>query len=422
MSNFRDAVVLAVGDELVLGQTVDTNSAWLSARLAERGVHTRYHKTVADDRAAIAAALSEAVVSPLVLVTGGLGPTEDDLTRQAMADALGVPLEEDPKAVRRIEAFFRSVGKSMPDRNRIQAHCPRGAELLENDRGTAPGLRAVLSGSTFVVMPGVPHEMRGMFERFVVPMLTGGAGAAICSEVVRTFGLGESEVGTRLNELMARDRNPLVGTTVSNGIVSVRIRGVAATPDEAARLAAEGTKNVRERLGEAVFGTGETTLAEAVVSLLRSRRLTVATAESCTGGLIGKLLTDVPGASDVYLGGWVVYSNALKRDSLGVPDDALTRHGAVSREVAEMMSARAAEMAGADYALAVTGIAGPAGGSAGKPVGTVWLALARRNEGRAEVTALHRRFPGAREHVRERTALTALDMLRLELLGRSGHR
>ena len=415
-----NAVILSVGDELVLGQTVDTNSAWLSARLSSNGVMTVYHKTVADDQAAIAAGVREAAAAAdLVIVTGGVGPTPDDLTRQAMADVLGKPLDLHPPSLERIRKFFKGLGREMPPSNRIQAMVPRGGEILDNDWGTAPGLKLQVGKATVFVFPGVPREMAPMFDRSVVPTLVRKSGRTILTETLHTFGAGESTVAEKLGDLMRRDANPMVGTTVSGGIVSVRVRSDFPTPDPARLHLGRVTKEVEARLGFLVFGRGRTTLQETTGRLLQQAGRTVATAESCTGGLVARLLTDMPGASQYYRGGWVVYDNALKQHALGVPEAVLAAHGAVSEDVVRLLAAHAMREAGSDYALAVSGVAGPDGGTPEKPVGTVWIALAYGGATAAQVLAERFLFPGDREMVRDRAAKAALNTLRLHLLGKS---
>ncbi len=411
-----DAIILSIGDELTLGQAVDTNAAWLSARLVERGIGSLYHLTIPDDRAAIARAVRRAAgEAELVIATGGLGPTADDLTRQALADALGAPLAMNAAALARIEEFFKNRQWPMTPSNRTQALFPLGAEGLENSCGTAPGLKLRLGGATIVSLPGVPVEMMAMFDRHVAPLLTAQTGRVILTAILHTYGLGESRVGERLGELMDRARNPKVGTTVAGGVVSVRIRSEFPTAAQARAEMDATAADVRRRLGTAVYGEGATTLPEVVGRLLKERGRTVATAESCTAGLVGKLLTDSAGASAYYLGGWIVYANALKSAALDVPADLIARAGAVSEITARRMAEQALARSGADYALALTGVAGPDGGSAEKPAGTVWIALARRGSGAPEVHAERFVFPGARDLVRERAAKTALNILRLSL-------
>jgi len=415
------AAIIAVGDELVLGQTVDTNSAWLSARLVAVGIMPTYHLTVADDLDAIAGAIVAASAKAgLVVVTGGLGPTKDDLTRDAIAKALDTGMELHVPSLERIEAFFRRVGRPMSDSNRLQAMCPVGAKMLDNDCGTAPGIEARFEPARVFALPGVPVEMESMFERHILPSLSGRPGRVIRTGVLRTFGAGESTIGQMLGDLMKRDRNPVVGTTVSGGVVGVRIRSDFPSADLADAAMAETEALVRESLGDFVYGRGEETLQDAVAGLLKRVGRKVVTAESCTGGLLSKFLTDVPGASEFFSGGWVCYSNRLKVEQLGVRGESLAEHGAVSEAVALEMAAGAIERSGADYALALTGIAGPGGGTPQKPVGTVWIALAcaagAGGGGMPRAKAALFMFPWTRELVRDRAAKTALNILRLELL------
>ncbi len=411
------AAILSIGDELALGQTVDTNTAWLADQLARRGLMSRMHLTIADDRSAIVTALRWALEeAALILVTGGLGPTADDLTRFALADLMGAELQLDRASLEQIAAFFARRGRTMVQRNQVQAMCPVGATMLDNPVGTAPGIRASINGKTIICMPGVPSEMRHMFDRHVAGELDDQTGRVIRSAIVHTFGKGESDIAQMLGELMRRDRNPLVGTTVAQGIVSVRIRSEA-DDAESAEAALQATIGQTESvLGDLVFGRGSMTLAQRVGQMLDDRAGALAVAESCTGGLLAKLLTDMPGSSRYFLGGWVTYANAMKQGQLCVEERLVREHGAVSGPVAEAMARGALERSGADFALATTGIAGPSGGSEDKPVGTVWIGLARGNAGRPiDVEAQRYVLPGDRAMVRLRTAHAALNMLRLAL-------
>lgn len=402
------AILVSVGDELVLGQTVDTNSAHLAGELAKLGIATVQHTTVGDDRAAITAALLRAArEGPLVLVTGGIGPTADDLTREALADAMGVELVESAQARQSLETFFAGRGRPIPPRNYVQALHPAGSAIIDNPRGTAPGLFAKLRGAQVYVLPGVPNEMRDMFARSIRPNLAPGDREPILTAALHVFGLGESTVAQHLGEMMERGRNPLVGTTVSDGVCSVRIR--ASSP----RMLEQAIDDVRARVGAPLFGRDDQTLPQATLELLIEKGYTVASAESCTGGLIGKLLTDIPGCSAAYLGGWITYSNAMKLDTLGVPPEVLEKHGAVSGPVAAQMARGAAERSGAACGLSTTGIAGPDGAVAGKPVGTVWIGV-HTPDGTTHVRC---RFAGDRAAVRDRAAKMALQLLRLRLCG-----
>jgi len=425
-------IVLSIGDELTLGQSLDTNSRWLSARLLEAGVVTARHVTVPDDAGAIERAVREgAADAPLVISSGGLGPTEDDLTRVALAAALGDELVEDADALRAIGAWYAARGARMPATNRVQALRPRGAACLANAHGTAPGLRARLGGADVFCLPGPPREMGPVFEAFVLPALRPAPGRVVRTRTLPTFGYGESRVAELLGDLMRRGRNPLVGTTASVGVVTVRLRyeGGAA---EAGTALASAELAVRAALGHAVLTpageTRERTLAEAVLDLLKGRGETLAVAESCTGGLLGAMLTEVPGSSAAFAGGWITYTNAMKHAELGVPDRFVPEEpdprapGAVSEETARAMALGCRERAryvlrgapGVDHALAVTGVAGPEGGTTAKPVGTVWVCRASRD---GTVDARRFLFRGGRDAVRTWSAMSALGMLRLKLLG-----
>jgi nicotinamide-nucleotide amidase len=411
-----NAIILSIGDELALGQTLDTNSAYLSAHLAEHGVMTRYHQTVADDQADIAAAIRTAAASAdLVLITGGLGPTDDDLTRFALADAMGAGLHLEEAQLDAIRRMMERRGRTMAERNKVQAQCPDGATMITNEHGTAPGIAATLGRCTVYVLPGPPHEMVPMYAAAVEPRLPS-PDLTILTRKINTFGNGESNVAEMLGELCARDRNPLVGTTVSEGIVSVRIRSAFADPFEARRQLDATIGQVEQRLGAIAYSHEDQSLADAVLTLLRQRNMTIATAESCTGGFIGKLLTDIPGSSDTYVGGWVTYSNAMKTRQLGIDSAIIEQYGAVSEPVAAAMAQGALGRSDADIAVSITGIAGPDGGSDDKPIGTVWIGIAQRD---GDASAHCMLLSGGREQVRDRAAKCALQLVRLKVLGES---
>ncbi|MCL2647797.1 MAG: competence/damage-inducible protein A [Phycisphaerales bacterium] len=421
------AYILSIGDELISGLTVNTNAGWLAERLTELGIQAVEHVTVGDDLMWIVSATKEAIervredgVGGIVLMTGGLGPTEDDLTRQGLAAALNEELIEDPEAVLQIEAWFKSKGRIMSPSNRSQALRPRSAVCIENTDGTAPGLRVERDGVSVFVMPGVPREMREMFQRSVLPELKKKAGEVMTRTTkINTCGLGESLVGERIKDLMTRGGGGsgelLVGTTAHDGIVSVRIYATGRI-EETLQMTERVRQVVLERLGEFVFSEGEQTLDREVGRLLLATKQTVAAAESCTGGLLAKCLTDLAGASGYFMRGWVTYANEAKEQELGVAKRLIETHGAVSEEVVRAMAEGARTRAETDFALAITGIAGPEGGSNEKPVGTVWIALAAKDR------TLTRRyiFPGNREIIRLRAAQMALAMLRWKLLGVEG--
>jgi len=407
------AIIIAVGDELLSGAAIDTNSAYLSEQLAARGIAAVAHWTVGDDEQAVADAVARAAGSAeIVVVTGGLGPTADDLTRQGLARASGAELVLDEKSLAQIENFFRIRGRQMQPINRIQAMIPAGAEALQNTSGTAPGIASRLGNARVFVLPGVPHEMKTMFEAQVAPQLPQLTGV-IVSRAIHTFGLGESDVAAKIADLMVRDANPLIGVTVEAGLVTVRMASRAESSQAARRQADAVAGEIKKRLGQVVIGEDDATLAWAVGELLRRRGQRLATSESCTGGLVGQLITSVPGSSDYYVGGVVAYADEVKHDSLGVDRQLIAARGAVSEEVAAAMARGCRVKFRSDWAIGVTGIAGPRGGTDEKPVGLVYVAIA----GPAGVQVYRQIFPGTREVVRMRTALAAINYLRLALLG-----
>lgn len=411
------AIVIAIGHELTSGQVLDTNSPYLAGLLAERGIETIAHWVLPDDRRAIAEAFSRAAgLAEFIIVTGGLGPTADDLTRQGLTDALGADLVLDEPSLVRLEDFFRSRGRTMVPANRIQAMFPAGSRPIENPHGTAPGIAARLGQAAVYIMPGVPYEMKWMFENRVLPDLPS-RGGAIIHRMVHAFGTGESDIGSRIEDLMRRGANPTVGTTVSAGLITVRVTARGADRTEAESLAAAAVAEVRRRLGGLVVGEGDQALASAVGETLRARGQTLATAESCTGGLVGQMITEVPGSSDYYLGGIVGYANRVKQDHLGVPGEMLSRHGAVSDAVAGAMAEGCRQRFDSDWAIAITGIAGPGGGTPDKPVGLVFTAVCGA-AGAAGAEVNRHLFLGDRPTVRMRAALAALNQLRLSLLKR----
>lgn len=412
------AAILSIGDELVLGQTVDTNSAYLSSQLASRGIMTLLHQTVADDMNAMVDMIQYASQRvELIIISGGVGPTDDDMTRQALANAMGVELVLDEDILPSIEIIFTRRGKPMPDRNKIQAYHPVGTTMIPNTCGTAPGIIAKLNNATIYVTPGVPSEMKKMWDLSILPEIQklAPSNRFIQTIKVNTFGRGESTIAQELGSILDRNNNPLLGTTVAEGIVSVRIRSEFESEAQTANELDLAIQKVTDKLGPIVYSTEDTSIQEVLINMLIQRKLTVATAESCTGGLIAKMLTDVAGCSRVVKGGWVTYANEMKMAELGVPEAMLIEHGAVSEPVALHMAKSAQQQADTDFALSVTGIAGPDGGSEDKPVGTVWMGIADRDG----VTARKFMFLGTRNTIRDRTAKMACQILRFKLLGQT---
>jgi nicotinamide-nucleotide amidase len=422
------AIILSIGDELVLGQTIDTNSAWLSQQLASIGISVLAHTTVGDDQSAIERAIKNAAPQcDTLIISGGIGPTPDDLTRQALAAILNQPLELNERWLSFLKDFFAKRSRTMPEMNRIQAMIPRGSKIILNTCGTASGIHAQLTTDNgqrtthIYVIPGVPMEMKSMFTRDILPELKKqSSGGVILSKTLHTFGLGESTIAEMLGPLMHRSRNPTVGTTVSSGIVSVRINSKFNSHDEAQHQLTDTEQSCREALGDIIFGADDQTLPQVVAALLKQNDKTITTAESCTGGLLAKFLTDIPGSSAFFNQGWITYSNYAKQKLLGVN---IGPEGAVSEKTVAAMSIEALFRATADYALAISGIAGPDGGTPEKPVGTVCIGLAhwdgdesRDLEDQTEVTVRKFLFAGDREMIRDRAAKMALTMLRFALL------
>jgi len=408
--------IISIGSELTSGQNLDTNSQWLSLRLAEIGIPVGWHTTVADNLGDnIEAIRIAAQRARLVIITGGLGPTQDDLTREALAGVAGVELALHEESLAHIQSMFAKWARTMPERNRVQALFPAGAEPIVNYRGTAPGIWMRVGESTIVAMPGVPSEMFAMFEKQVKPRLlqSGLGGRVLVQRKINCFGAGESAVEQKLADLTRRDHVPEVGITVSDATISLRILAHAGSRAEAEALIGPVETKIRERLGDLVFGTDDEDLQDAVFHLLAEKNRTLATAESLTAGEVARRLGEVPGISQWFRGGIVAYDNGIKADLLGVPQHLLDAHGAVSAQVAEAMAVGCRERLQTDLAVSTTGIAGPGGGSAEKPVGLVFAGLAW--QGGSKTQSFN--WPGTRTEVQNRAAKMALNLLRLHLLG-----
>lgn len=416
-----DAVIISIGTELVTGQTVDSNSAWLSSRLTPLGVRVIEHSTVGDDLEGAVAAIRRGLQrADVIIMTGGLGPTPDDLTREAISAAISAPLELDTEALAQIQGLFARWQRPMPDSNRRQALIPRGCVAVPNARGSAPGIAFRDDDKWLFALPGVPSEMRAMFDAAVGPELQASPHETRTrSKRLQCFGISEAGLGEKLDDLMARDRNPQVGTTAAGAILSVAILGSGRGADDAQRLVDADAAEIRGRLGHFVFGEDDDSLHSVVVRELLGAGRTVATAESCTGGLLAKRLTDIPGSSACFLRGYVTYSNEAKIELLGVPEGLVVSEGAVSEPVARAMAAGCREASAADFALAITGIAGPAGGSPPeKPVGLVFVALA--DTAGVDVQRYRIGDHYSREEIRDRSCKYALNLLRLRILGADG--
>jgi nicotinamide-nucleotide amidase len=421
--------IITIGDELLRGEIVDSNKARIADRLLLLDVECRYQVSVLDDPADMQDAFRRAAQrSDLVLVSGGLGPTRDDLTTEVLAATFDRELELDEVSLEEIRAFFARVSSEMADVNRKQALFPAGAEILKNPIGTAPGFSIRAGGAVFFSMPGVPRELDKMMDEQVLPRVeallssnseaSGGAAErrVVRAALLRTFGMGESTLEAELSDI-ARDGEVELGFRTSFPDNFLRPFARAKSAEQADARIAQVVEAIRSRLGPIVYGEGNDSMESVVGDLLRESGRSLATAESCTGGLIAERITDVPGSSAYFRGGVVAYSNQAKASLLGVPTALLEAHGAVSEPVVRAMAAGARERFGSDFAVATSGISGPDGGTPEKPVGLVWIAIARDVDGKAEVHADSFVFPVDRSRHRGLSAQVALDWIRRSLLG-----
>ena len=408
------AEIIAIGSELLAPDRTDTNSLWLTEKLNGIGIEVKLKTIVGDDDARLEEAIRDAARrSRVIITTGGLGPTEDDITRKVAARAMGRRLLLDEKVLEWIRGRFESFGRKMPERNSRQAMVIDGSEVLDNPNGTAPGLFIEHEGTAIALLPGPPREMRPMFEKFVLPRLAEKSGnLRVVRRVLRVAGMGESAVDEMIAPVYLQYENPQTTILFNQTEIEIQLTARAGTDHEAEALLDRMSEQLEERLGNAIFSfAGET--MEAVVGLkLSVGRYSLAVAESCTGGLIAQRLTEIPGASKYFVEGVVAYSNESKTRMLGVEPVLLLEHGAVSAAVAEAMAEGVRARAGADFGLSVTGIAGPDGGSEEKPVGLVYIALA--DDAHTE----HRKIvlPGDRSLIRWRASQAALDLLRRRLI------
>jgi nicotinamide-nucleotide amidase len=414
--SIKSAEIVTVGTEMLLGDLVDTNTAWMSARLAALGVSIYRHTTVGDNTERIVAALKDSASrADLVLTTGGLGPTSDDLTNGALALATGRKMVEYDEARRHVDEMFRRFGREPTPSNYKQALFPEGTSLIPNPVGTAMGALLEHEGTTFATFPGVPAEMKRMFEETLEPYLRERSDGAIVSRTLLFMGIGESALAEQVQDLLDAS-DPTVAPLAGQGKVRLRITARAGSEEGAKAKIEPIAAEILRRLGKYHFGEGDQSVEEVLGKLLAERGETLALAESCTGGLLAKRLTDVPGSSAYFLEGLVTYSNEAKERLLGVPGSLLVEHGAVSEPVAKAMAEGARRLSGADYALSTTGVAGPDGGSEEKPVGLVYVGLADAGGTRAERLDLSA-WRRSRELIRERSAGIAFDLLRRHILG-----
>jgi nicotinamide-nucleotide amidase len=415
MSKDITADIISIGDELLIGQTINTNAGWMGEQLALVGIRARQVLTISDDRTAILEAL-DAARADVVLITGGLGPTKDDITKHTLCSYFDTRLVRHPHIEAAIAAFFRSIGREPLEVNLAQADLPEACKVVPNDRGTASGMWFERDGRVFVSMPGVPYEMKAMMEKHVLPELRETFHPpTIVHRTILTTGLGESHLAQRIaawEDSLAADDIKLAYLP-SPGLVKLRLSTYANNdPTAATERVASKAGQLYRLIPELIFGEGEERLEQVVGRLLKEFGQSLSLAESCTGGYVSHLITGVPGSSAYYTGGVVSYANAVKMEELGIPSDMLELNGAVSKPVVERMAMGVREALRTDWSVALSGVAGPDGGTAEKPVGTVWMAVA----GPDGVRSHDGFFPGSRDLVIRRSALAALNLLRLRLL------
>jgi len=409
-----NAEIIAVGTELLMGQIANTNAQYLTSRLADLGINVYFHIVVGDNPGRLKSCLDQALErSDIVITTGGLGPTKDDLTKETIAEALGLPLVLHQESLDYIRDFFEKLNRPMCENNVKQAYLPAGCEIIPNRNGTAPGCIVRKGEKTVIMLPGPPKEMIPMFEETVFPYFEGKTHQVIGSRMLKIFGIGESEMETRIMDLVEQQLNPTIAPYANDGEISLRVTARGHDRDEVEALIAPMVQEIRKRLYPHVYSDAGETLWEVVIKLLLERGWTLSTAESCTGGMLASSLISIPGASRVFDRGFVTYSNEAKIQELGVSRETLDTLGAVSRETAEEMVKGLAERTGTTAGLAISGIAGPDGGTPEKPVGLVYVAAFLN--GRIESLKLNLR--GDRQRIRTVSCLNALDLLRKMLLG-----
>ncbi len=408
-----NAEIIAVGTELLMGQIANTNAQFITARLSESGINVHYHTALGDNEGRLREALSLAFSrSDAVILTGGLGPTYDDMTKETVAAFFDLPLEVDEKALSDISDYFKKMNRVMTESNKKQALIPKGAIPLYNNFGTAPGCIIDKDGKIAAMLPGPPREMKPMFLEGVLPYLKEKSGYVVESSFLHIFGIGEAEAEAKIKHLTSSE-NPTVAPYVNPGELTLRISARAKTAEETASLTAPFKNEIYEIFGDNIYGEGLSySLPECVLSLLSERNLTLATAESCTGGMIASAITDLPGSSKIFLEGAVTYANSAKINSLGVSEETLKKHGAVSKETVLQMAKGVREKSGADIGVSTSGIAGPTGGTEDKPVGTVYIAISTAKYEKA----IRLFIPGMRDRVRNSAALNVFNLIRKTIL------
>ena len=412
------AEIIALGTVILLGEIVNTNAQYLSSELAALGIEVYYQSVVGDNPERLENTIFNSFEhSDIVVTTGGLGPTVDDLTKETGAAYFGKKLVLDERALGRIEKFFHRMGREMTENNKKQAYVPEGSVILYNDNGTAPGIIIEENGKILIMLPGPPKELYPMFEKYAKPYLASKQEYTLVSRVLKIAEVGESAMETLVRDIIDAQTNPTIAPYAKPSGSLLRITAKAKNAGEAKMLIDPVAKSIYERLGESVYAEDDTTMEEVIIKLLEEKNLTIALAESCTGGMVTSELVSVPGVSRVLKESFVTYSNEAKISRLGVKKETLDKYGAVSAETAHEMAEGAAMAAGTDIGLSITGIAGPDGGTDEKPVGLVYFGIYIRGK----IKTKELRFVGKRQRIRERATVSALNWLRLELI-KTGNR
>ncbi|MGG7098674.1 competence/damage-inducible protein A [Clostridium sardiniense] len=405
--------IIAVGTEVILGDILNSNAQYLAKELANLGVDVYYHEAVGDNRERILDCFKRSLDrSDIIITTGGLGPTKDDMTKELAAEFFGMDMCLHEESLQKIKDYFKKMGREFVKSNEKQAYFPKEAIILDNENGTAPGAIFEKDDKTIIVLPGPPKEMEPMFKNHVRKYLEKRTGDTIVSEVLRVFGIGESSAEKKLQDLIDNGKNPTIAPYAKEGEVIFRITAKAKSEEEAKKLINPLKDEVYSRLGDAVYNTGDTTLQDTVAKMLVNKDMTIGVSESCTGGLLSSKLIEYPGISKVFLEGAVTYSNEAKMRTLNVKKETLEKFGAVSHETAKEMAEGIAKRSGARIGVSTTGIAGPTGGTEEKPVGLVYFGIYVDGE----VKSYKHIFTGDRNSVRNRASMTALDIIRRSLL------
>mgnify|MGYP001607818256 CR=1 FL=1 len=409
------AEIITIGTEIISGQIVDTNTPYIAQNLSEKGIQVLFQTSVGDDKELLKSALK--IVRDrvnLIITTGGLGPTANDITREAVSEFFDIPLVQNKDAFVHIQKYLGGQHRNVPDAQKKQTLIPEGAVVIHNDNGTATGFALNRGNTEIVCLPGVPREMQSMLNKYseIYTRKHKSEGRCTLLRDLHTYGISEPDVEAQMKVYIGREKKIKVMTLVHDGIVTINIIASATDRENANNILDKTEQDIRKILAHAVFGVGDETLEYAVATLLKKCNKTIAIAESCTGGLVSDKLTNIPGISEFFIEGVVAYSNKAKTDMLGVPEDLIVKHGAVSPQVARAMAEGIKKRSSASIGVGITGIAGPTGATKGKPVGLVYIAVAVDND----VEVKECRFKGSRVDIKTFSANTALNMMRLKLL------